>query len=210
MNDDLISRSKLIEDIEKIHMYIKGLRSGKSVLADMLEKYADAEIVGGIAVFDKANKQDKKIDITDYVDTGYMEFYIYCDTDGIEVPFSVEASGHDPRTFATFKVKYDKAKARKDGYMQVRIPFTYFADSGLNLDEICRVTIKGTQSSLYCDYFLLSSFRFYTNLADIPDPEPIVEPEPEPERDLPLEIDSSILNAKLDKEKMISGHTAFR
>ena len=42
MNDDLISRSKLIEDIEKIHMYIKGLRSGKSVLADMLEKYAAA------------------------------------------------------------------------------------------------------------------------------------------------------------------------
>jgi len=143
------------------------------------------------------------IDITEYVDTGYLEFYIYCDTDGIELPLSVEASGHEPRTFATFKVKYDKSKAREDGYMQVRIPFTYFADSGLNLDEICRVTLKGTQSSLYCDYFLLSSFRFYSNLADVPDPEPIVEPEPEPERDLPLEIDSKILNAKLDKENLI-------
>ena len=57
MNDDLISRSKLIEDIEKIHMYIKGLRSGKSVLADMLEKYAAAvkEVIK-----EQPTAQDKK------------------------------------------------------------------------------------------------------------------------------------------------------
>ena len=143
-----------------------------------------------------------RIDAAEYIDTGYLEFYIYCDTDGIEVPFSVEAAGHANRTFATFKVKYDKSKARPDGYMQVRIPFTYFADAGLNMDQILRVTIKGTQTSLFCDYFLISSFRFYSNLADVPDPEPIVEPEPEPERDLPLELDSSIINAKLDKENL--------
>lgn len=142
-------------------------------------------------------------DVTDYIDTGYLEFYIYCDTDGIEVPISVEARGTQPRDFATFKVKYDKSKAREDGYMQVRIPFTYFSDAGIDMSRIGHIVFKGTQTSAFCDYFLISSFRLYSNLADVPDPEPIVEPEPEPERDIPLDLDGKILNANLDKENMV-------
>ena len=42
MNDDLISRKELIKSIEKIQMHITGIRSGKSILADMLEQYAKA------------------------------------------------------------------------------------------------------------------------------------------------------------------------
>lgn len=142
-------------------------------------------------------------DVTDYIDTGYLEFYIYCDTDGVEIPISVEARGKQPRDFATFKVKYDKSKARDDGYMQVRIPFTYFSDAGIDMSRIGHIVFRGTQTSAFCDFFLISSFRLYSNLADVPDPEPIVEPEPEPERDIPLDLDSNILNAELDKENMI-------
>ncbi len=142
------------------------------------------------------------IDVSECVDTGYLEFFIYSDTDGIEVPFSVEAGGHAKRTYAPFSVIYDKSKTRDDGYMRVRIPFTYLADAGLNMDQIVRITLKGNQTSLFCDFFLISSFRFYDKYADVPEPEPIVYPEPEPERDLPLELDEKIINAKLDKENM--------
>ena len=143
------------------------------------------------------------IDASDCVDTGYLEFFIYSDTDGIEVPFSVESGGHANRHFVSFSVIYDKSKARDDGYMRVQIPFTYLSDSGANMDNIVRVTLKGNQTSLFCEYFLISSFRFYDRYADVPEPEPIVVPEPEPERDLPLELDEKIINAKLDKENMV-------
>ena len=150
------------------------------------------------------------IDASKYVDTGYLEFYIKSETDGIEVPFSVESIGHARSTYATFSVIYDKSKARDDGYMQVRIPFTYFEDAGLNMDRICRVTIKGNQTSAFCDFFLISSMRFYSNLADVPDPDPIVVPEPEPERDMPVEFDTNVLNGKFDvanKTLFVPGNT---
>ena len=37
----LIDADKLIEDIELMQIFIKGLRSGKSFLADMLERYIE-------------------------------------------------------------------------------------------------------------------------------------------------------------------------
>ncbi|MBO5479367.1 MAG: phenylalanine--tRNA ligase subunit beta [Clostridia bacterium] len=61
--------SKKILRSEASSRFEKGLDPNRTYLAinracHMLEKYADAEIVGGIAVFDTTNKEDKKIDIT--------------------------------------------------------------------------------------------------------------------------------------------------
>ncbi len=61
--------SKKIVRSEASSRFEKGLDPNRTYLAikracHLLEKYADAEIVGGMAVFDKTNKEDKKIDIT--------------------------------------------------------------------------------------------------------------------------------------------------
>ena len=61
--------SKKILRSEASTRFEKGLDPVRTYMAmdracHMLEKYADAEIVGGIAVFDKTSKEDKKIDIT--------------------------------------------------------------------------------------------------------------------------------------------------
>ena len=61
--------SKKILRSESSTRFEKGLDPVRTYMAmdracHMLEKYADAEIVGGIAVFDKTSKEDKKIDIT--------------------------------------------------------------------------------------------------------------------------------------------------
>ena len=47
----------------------KGLDPNRTYMAierscNLLEKYADATVVGGMEVYDKTNKEDKKIDIT--------------------------------------------------------------------------------------------------------------------------------------------------
>ncbi|MCI8482585.1 MAG: phenylalanine--tRNA ligase subunit beta [Clostridia bacterium] len=61
--------SKKILRSEASNRFEKGLDPNGTYLAinracHMLEKYADAEIVGGMAVYDTTNKQDKKIKIT--------------------------------------------------------------------------------------------------------------------------------------------------
>lgn len=61
--------SKKILRSEASTRFEKGLDPNRTYMAmeracHMLEKYADAEIVGGMAVYDTTNKEDKKIDIT--------------------------------------------------------------------------------------------------------------------------------------------------
>ncbi len=61
--------SKKIVRSEASNRFEKGLDPNRTYLAinracNLLQKYANAEIVGGMAVFDTTNKEDKKIDIT--------------------------------------------------------------------------------------------------------------------------------------------------
>ena len=61
--------SKKILRSEASTRFEKGLDSNRTYMAidracNLLEKYADAKIVGGLAKFDKTEKEDKKIDIT--------------------------------------------------------------------------------------------------------------------------------------------------
>jgi phenylalanyl-tRNA synthetase beta chain len=61
--------SKKIVRSEASTRFEKGLDPNRTYLAinracHLLEKYADAEIIGGMAVYDTTNKEDKKIDIT--------------------------------------------------------------------------------------------------------------------------------------------------
>jgi phenylalanyl-tRNA synthetase beta chain len=61
--------SKKIVRSEASSRFEKGLDPNRTYLAinracHLLEKYADAEIVGGMAVYDTTNKENKKIDIT--------------------------------------------------------------------------------------------------------------------------------------------------
>lgn len=61
--------SKKILRSEASNRFEKGLDPNRTYLAikracNLLEKYADAEIVGGIAVYDTTNKDNKKIEIT--------------------------------------------------------------------------------------------------------------------------------------------------
>ena len=60
--------SKKILRSESSSRFEKGLDPNRTYIAinracNLLEKYADAEIVGGISVYDTTNKEDKKIDI---------------------------------------------------------------------------------------------------------------------------------------------------
>ena len=61
--------SKKILRSEASSRFEKGLDPNRTYMAinracNLLEKYADAEIVGGISIYDTTNKEDKKIDIT--------------------------------------------------------------------------------------------------------------------------------------------------
>lgn len=136
------------------------------------------------------------IDLTNYIDTGYMEFYIKSDKDGLKVPIAVQ-SQKNGRKYLSFYVTYDKSKARPDGYMLVRVPFTYFYEMGLEVDSIKMVSIMGTFTIE--ENFYITAFRFYSNYAEIADPIPEVEEELVVERALPVELDSSVINAYLDK-----------
>lgn len=144
---------------------------------------------------------DLGFSIADYIDTGYMEFYIKSYSDNVTVPFGIVASipNWPYNDKAAFEVTYEVAKARPDGWMCVRVPFTYLADRGLNINNISRVEIAGCQTIK--DDLLITPFRFYTNYAEIKDPV-IVDDEEAEEREIPIELDSKILNAKLDKENM--------
>lgn len=147
-------------------------------------------------------KEDKvaPIDVSACIETGYMEFFIKGNKDGMTVPFAVQSSAGG-RKYAPFTVTYDASKARSDGYMRVRIPFTYLADMGLDMSTIAWVSIAGMQDIE--DFVLLSSFRLYSHYADVPEPEEPEEEQPPVERDFPLELDASILNARLDIDKRI-------
>lgn len=145
--------------------------------------------------------EDFKEPLSKYVDTGYAEFFINASVDGTTVPFMVYEKGVSGNNEAVFTVRYSKAKAREDGYMCVRIPLTFFADNGFSLSGKLWVSIKGNQ--IIEDYFYMSSWRFYDRYADVPEPEPIAEEEPLNERDIPIDLDTSILNGKLDKENLI-------
>ncbi len=137
----------------------------------------------------------------EYVDTGYMEFFCKSETDGIVFPIAVNGKNSAGRVYVPVYIRYQKAKARPDGWMCVRVPFRYLYDMGLDMTQLDFVSVKGKM--VLSDVVAISSFRFYSRYADVPEPEPIVEPEPEPERDLPIELDSSVLNARLDKKKKI-------
>lgn len=133
-----------------------------------------------------------------YIDTGYIEFFMKTKAEGYTLPLVVLSSNS---AVLPIYAKYDSSKAREDGWMCVRIPFTYLSDFGMDIGTIDRIGIRGSEplpSEVY-----LSSFRFYTNYADNPDPAPIEEEVPPEERDLPIELDTSIINAVLDKENKI-------
>ena len=61
--------SKKILRSEASNRFEKGLEPKRTLMAikrscNLLEKYADAKVVGGMAVYDKANKEDKVIEVT--------------------------------------------------------------------------------------------------------------------------------------------------
>ena len=111
--------------------------------------------------------------MSEWMETGYLEFYIKSETDGLCIPFNVESMGNS-RKCIPLKVVYHADKARPDGYMKVQIPLSYLYAMGLDLSKIQYIQIRGIQE--VNDDIYLSAFRFYSNLA--PDePDPVVEPE---------------------------------
>lgn len=141
----------------------------------------------------------ESVDVSKYESTGYLEFYIKSALDGLNVPLVLSFSTDEGNKLINFPVRYEKSNAREDGWMQVRVPYTFFSGMGVNLSGIGLVKIS---SNIEIDAsFQLSSFRFYDRYADNPDPDPIVEEVIE-ERDIPLDMDSSLLNVYLDKENL--------
>lgn len=135
-------------------------------------------------------------DMSEWVETGYLEFYIKSDTDGICIPFNIEAVG-EGSTHVPLKVVYKKAKARSDGYMKVQIPLAYMYAMGLDLSCIRYIQIRGIQE--VSDDFYLSSFRFYSNPA--PDkPDPVIEEE-EPVV-YSFNIDGRLFSGKIDHKTL--------
>ena len=148
----------------------------------------DAEISGEV----------NRIDISGYIDTGYLEFYIYTSSEKCVLPFTIQSFGEEGRLYIPFTVTYDVAKAREDGFMCFRIPFTYFRDFGLDLENIGVIALTGNQP--IPNELIMSPFKFYTNYAEIDDPVEVPKDEPIEERDIPIELDSTIINAVLDKD----------
>lgn len=132
-------------------------------------------------------------DISEWVETGYMEFWVKSETDNLVIPMDVCNSDG---TRAMLRVVYKKSKARSDGYMRVRIPLIYMASMGLDLAHIRWLHIRSIEPVK--DDIYLTAFRFYSNLApDKPDPVKPVEVEPE----YNFSIDASMYSAKIDYAK---------
>lgn len=132
-------------------------------------------------------------DISEWVETGYMEFWVKSETDNLVIPMDVCNSDG---TRAVFRVVYKKSKARSDGYMRVRIPLIYMASMGLDLAHIRWLHIRSIEPVK--DDIYLSAFRFYSNLApDKPDPVKPVETTPE----YNFSIDASMYSVKVDYGK---------
>ena len=139
------------------------------------------------------------VDVTEYIDTGYVEFYIKSTDDKWVIPFTLESySPEKGRTRVPCSVMYDYSKARPDGYMCVRIPFTYFESFGLDMTRIGIFALHGNQPLPETVY--LSPIRLYSNYAEIDDPIPVPEKKPVEERTVPIELDSNVINATLDKK----------
>ncbi len=139
------------------------------------------------------------VDVTEYIETGYVEFYIKSTDDMWVIPFTLESYTPDKgRTRVPCSVLYDASKARDDGYMCVRIPFTYFAGFGLDMTRIGIFALHGNQPLPETVY--ISPIRLYSNYAEIDDPVPVEEEKPVVERDTPIELDSNVINAILDKD----------
>ena len=134
------------------------------------ENFGDEYSLGFYHNKDHTLAQD---DMSEWMETGYLEFYIKSETDGLCIPFNVESMGNSRRNIP-LKVVYHADKARPDGYMKVQIPLSYLYAMGLDLSKIQYIQIRGIQE--VNDDIYLSAFRFYSNLA--PDePDPVVEPE---------------------------------
>ena len=143
---------------------------------------------------------DGYLNCSDYIDTGYVEFFMKSDTDKTIIPLSIQSQA-SKRVFIPLYVMYEKSKARPDGYMRVRVPFRYLNDMGIDIEHILLISVKGTMAVK--DNVLLSSFRFYSNYADVAEPETIEEEKPKPERSLPIELNRNLINAVLDKKAKI-------
>ncbi len=142
---------------------------------------------------------EESISAADCAETGYMEFYIKSTLDGLNVPLVLSYATDSGQKLLNLPIRYEKSNARDDGWMQVRVSYAFLAGMGVNLAEISFVKIS---SNIKIDAsFQLSSFRFYDRYADNPDPDPIVE-EVIVERDIPLDMDGSLLNVYLDKENL--------
>lgn len=142
--------------------------------------------------------ENGRINVSEYIDTGYMEFYIKSSSEKCTIPFTLQSFGNNERQWVPFTITYDVSKARDDGFMCFRIPFTYFKDLGLDMTSIGLLAITGCQE--LPEEIYLSPVRFYTNYAEIEDPIEVTEDEELEERDIPIELDSSIINAVLDKD----------
>ena len=139
------------------------------------------------------------VDVTEYIDTGYLEFYIKSTDDKWVIPFTLESYTPDKgRTRVPCSVMYDASKARDDGYMCVRIPFTYFDSFGLDMTRIGVFALHGNQPLPEMVY--ISPIRLYSNYAEIDDPIPVEKEKPVEERDIPIEFDSEVINVVFDKE----------
>ena len=82
--------------------------------------------------------------MSEWMETGYLEFYIKSETDGLCIPFNVESMGNSRRNIP-LKVVYHADKARPDGYMKVQIPLSYLYAMGLDLSKIQYIQIRGIQ-----------------------------------------------------------------
>ena len=139
-------------------------------------------------------------DMTSYMEEGYLEFFIKSEKDGLTVPFVITSTPDGGSEFnVPLRVTYDKSKARPDGYMRVRVPLNYLAAMGLPLDSVRWMKINGIQP--FDEGFYLSAFSFFSNVA-VEQPEPEPEPEPEPPTDFPFHLDTSLVKAVFDFDKM--------
>ena len=132
-----------------------------------------------LAFYHNVDPTYRQEDMTPYIEHGYLEFYVKCETDGAKLPLTIESSGgtgSKGKVTLPLRVVYSKENARPDGYMAVRVPLVYLYSMGIDLDCISVTKVCGIQPS---EDFYLSAFRFWSNRApEQPEPEEVTPEEP--------------------------------
>lgn len=132
-------------------------------------------------------------DISRYLETGYMEFYIKSSEDNVILPLMIRSGKQYSYDFTPIYVEYKKELADNQGYMRVTVPLMYLYEMGCDITAIKYINIYGTQAIK--EDVLLTAFRFYSNAAkEIP----YVEPQPEPDPEYILKLDNTYFAGKIN------------